>query len=184
MQEEARIRLLKQQNENALRDVIRDYSAYVSTVIRNVGRGSFSECDVEELTADVFVTVWRNADKLKGNRLRPYLGVLARNQALDRLRRLRFTVPLDEIVLTSSSDIAAETEQKLLSETVRSVISGMPESDRDILLRFYFFCQHLPQIAAELQLSESAAKTRLFRARKRLLAELNERGYCNENESV
>ena len=184
MQEEARIRLLKQQNENALREIIRDYSAYVSTIIRNVGRGSFSEYDVEEIAADVFVTVWQNAEKLDGKKLRPYLGVLARNHAVDRLRRLRFTVPLDEITISSGSDIAEETEQKMLSETVRSVIEGMAETDRDILIRFYFYCEHIPQIAASMQLSESAAKTRLFRARKKLLAELNERGYEDENKSV
>ncbi|MBR3419540.1 MAG: sigma-70 family RNA polymerase sigma factor [Oscillospiraceae bacterium] len=184
MQEETLIRLLRQQNENALRDVIRQYSAYVSTVIRNVGRGTFNESDVEEMAADVFAAVWQNADKLNGKRLRPYLGVLARNQAIDCLRRMHFTVPLDEVTLTSGSDIAAETEQKMLSEAVRSVIGGMAENDRDILLRFYFFCEHIPQIAASLQLSETAAKTRLFRARKKLLAELRERGYCYENESV
>lgn len=184
MQEETLIRLLRQQNENALRDVIRQYSAYVSTVIRNVGRGSFNESDVEEIAADVFVAVWQNAERLNGKKLRPYLGVLARNQAIDRLRRLHFTVPLDEVTLTSGSDIAEETEQKMLSETVRSVIGGMEENDRTILLRFYFFCEHIPQIAASLQLSETAAKTRLFRARKKLLAELRERGYCYETESV
>ena len=111
MQEETLIRLLRQQNENALRDVIRQYSAYVSTVIRNVGKGAFNESDVEEMAADVFVAVWQNADKLNGKRLRPYLGVLARNQAIDCLRRMHFTVPLDEVTLTSGSDIAAETEQ-------------------------------------------------------------------------
>ncbi len=184
MQEEARIRLLKQQNESALREIISAYSAYVSTIIRNVGRGSFSGHDVEELTADVFITLWQNADKLENNRLRPYLAVLARNQAIDRLRRLHFTVPLDEITLTSETDIAAEAEQKFLHEAVRSVIDGMQETDRDILLRFYFYCEHLSQIATDLQLSETAAKTRLFRARKKLLAELRERGYCNENEPV
>ena len=183
MHEEARIRLLKQHHENALREIIRDYSAYVSTVIRNVGRGSFSEFDVEEMSADVFVTVWQNADKLNGNKLRPYLGVLARNHAVDRLRRLHYTVPIDEITLTGESDIAEETERKILSETVRSVIDNMTEPDRDILLRFYFCCEHIRQIAESLHLSESAAKTRLFRARKKLLAELKERGYCYEDES-
>ena len=184
MQKEARIRLLKQQNESALREIISSYSAYVSTIIRNVGRGSFTEHDVEELAADVFITLWQNADKTEPDRLRPYLAVLARNQAVDRLRRLHYTVPLDEVTLTSETDIAAETEQKLLRETVRSVIGGMQEADREILLRFYFFCEHLSQIASGLQLSETAAKTRLFRARKKLLAELRERGYCNENEPV
>lgn len=185
MQEEIFIRQLKQQNENALREIIRTYSAYISTIIRNVGRSSFSESDVEELAADVFVTLWQTADKLQNGRLRPYLAVLARNQAVDRLRRLHFTVPIDEITLTSGDDIAEETEQKLLSETVRAVIGSMDAADREILLRFYFCCERIPQIAESMQLTESAAKTRLFRARKKLLAELRERGYCYyESQSV
>ena len=184
MQEETLIRLLKQQNEHALQTLIRTYSAYVSTIIRNVGRGSLSVHDTEEIAADVFLNVWQNAERLRTGALRSYLAVIARNLSVDRLRRLRFTVPIDEIELQSEADLTAETEQKLLAESVRSAIDSLQSADREILLRYYFYCEKLPQIADELSISETAAKTRLFRARKKLLAELTERGYQYEEESV
>ena len=65
MQDKALIRRLKAQDENALKELIAGYSAYVTTIIRNVGRTAFAESDVEELAADVFIAVWEHADDLR-----------------------------------------------------------------------------------------------------------------------
>ena len=86
MQDKALIRRLKAQDENALKELIAGYSAYVTTIIRNVGRTAFAESDVEELAADVFIAVCEHAEDLHGDSLKNYLGVTARHKAINLLR--------------------------------------------------------------------------------------------------
>ena len=76
---------LRRGESQALEAVIRAYSPYVTAVIeyqlgRNAARG-----DVEELSADVFFTLWQWRGRLQTDRLRGWLGATARNAARDFL---------------------------------------------------------------------------------------------------
>ena len=55
---------LKQHDEKALEQIIEQNSRFVASVIFNISKGSLSKEDIEEVTADVFVTLWNNADKV------------------------------------------------------------------------------------------------------------------------
>jgi RNA polymerase sigma-70 factor (ECF subfamily) len=178
------VQLLKQKKDEALEALVDKYSAYVSTVIRNVVGGMLGESDVEEMTADVFISVWKNTGKLVGDTLRAYLAVSARNISIDRLRRLHYTVPIDELEIDDCSDVESATDQKLIAEEFNSVMAELPERDRELLLRFYFYYQKIPQIAAEMNISESSCKTGLHRARNKLKEKMIERGYGYEKESI
>ena len=46
---------LKQQNRRGLERVMKRYTAYVGTILRNVTRGQTTQENLEELTADVFM---------------------------------------------------------------------------------------------------------------------------------
>ncbi len=63
---------------------------------------------------------------------------------------------------------------------VREIVEGMEQVEREIMLRFYFCYQQTPQIAEDMHLTQAAVKTRLHRARKKLLQQLRERGYDYE----
>lgn len=180
MQNKKLVRQLKRQSEKALVLLVQRYSAYVSTVIRNVSLNAITESDVEEIAADVFITIWNNTDKLCADSLDAYLATIARNLTIDRLRRLHHSIPIDEIELDDNTDIERETEKKLLVEELAKALDEMEEENKEILLRFYFYYQHIPDIAKEMQLTESACKTRLHRARKKLKGKLTERGYDSE----
>ncbi|MFR6496732.1 MAG: hypothetical protein ACLUOF_10410 [Ruminococcus sp.] len=54
---------LKHQNRRALERVMRRYTAYVGTILRNITRGQASSEDIEELTADVFPALWHHAHR-------------------------------------------------------------------------------------------------------------------------
>ncbi len=180
MDDEKLVRMLKKKKDEALEALVDKYSAYVSTVVRNVVSGMLGESDVEEITADVFISVWKNTERLCADTLRAYLAAIARNISVDRLRRLHFTVPIDEMEIDDSSDVENSTDNKLIAEEFNSVIGEMSPRDRELLLRFYFYYQKIPQIAAEMDISESACKTGLYRARNRLKEKMVERGYGYE----
>lgn len=185
MRESRLITLLQLQKPKGLQALISTYQAYVGTIIRNITRSSLSEQDVEELTADTFFAVWQTTDKLQAGKVRAYLAAIARNKAKSRLRSLSETIPLEEeAILLETADLEQEVEHTLLSEALQDTITTLSATDRDILIRYYYYYQRIPEIAEELQLSVSAVKVRLHRARKKLKQLLIERGYVYETESL
>ena len=169
MRESRLITLLQLQKPEGLQALISTYQAYVGTIIRNITRSSLSEQDVEELTADTFFAVWQTTDKLQAGKVRAYLAAIARNKAKSRLRSLSETIPLEEeAILLETADLEQEVEHTLLSEALQDTITTLSATDRDVLIRYYYYYQRIPEIAEELQLSVSAVKVRLHRARKKL----------------
>ena len=81
---------LRRRSRAALEEAIRRYTSYVSvTVWRTLSAGgSAPREDVEEVVSDVFLSLWEHAGELHADKdLRPWLGAVARNKAIDRLRR-------------------------------------------------------------------------------------------------
>ncbi|MBR5164201.1 MAG: hypothetical protein IKW87_01390, partial [Ruminococcus sp.] len=150
MEDKKLVRQLRGKDEKALVLLVERYSAYVSTVVRNIVSEVLSESDIEELTADVFIRMWNSSEKLRTETLRPYMAAIARNLAVDRLRSLHFTVELDEIELSDGSDIEYETERRMLADELDRTIGEMEPRNRELLLRFYYYYQKIPQIAAEM----------------------------------
>jgi RNA polymerase sigma-70 factor, ECF subfamily len=70
-----------------------------------------SEGDAEEVLQEVFLTIWRNAGRFDEKRASPitWLGILARNRAIDRLRRAR----LDTAPIEAAFDIALDEPSAL-----------------------------------------------------------------------
>ncbi len=62
MNEAKLIEKLRRKNISALGRIIDMYTPYVSTIIRNALRGYISREDLEELTADSFVSLWEHAE--------------------------------------------------------------------------------------------------------------------------
>ena len=78
--------LLKSGDQDALEWFIDKYSAYVGTVVNSILSSSMTHEDVEEVTADVFVTLWRSAETLIPLNLKGYLSRVARSLSMQRLR--------------------------------------------------------------------------------------------------
>ncbi len=180
MDDEELIKRLQEKDQKALKYFISEYSSYICTIIRSVARSVLNGNDVEELASDVFVAVWNNSTRLQTGKIKPYIAAIARNAAKSRLRSMHMSLPIEDIIITDSSDIESQTDQKIFNDAFNDAINELDENDRDILLRFYYFYQHVDEIAGELEISENAAKVRLHRARRKLGVLLTERGYINE----
>ena len=96
MDEQNLLSRLRHGDEQALAAAITQYSAYVVTVIHNRSRGLLSPEDEDELASSVFFTLWQSCRTVKAGHLRAWLGSVARNKTVDRLRKSRCEVPLDE----------------------------------------------------------------------------------------
>ncbi len=50
------------ENNLDIEKIINDYAGYVYTIIKNSGY-SFNNEDIEEISSDVFLTIWKNKEK-------------------------------------------------------------------------------------------------------------------------
>ena len=151
-------------DQQALEWFIDRYSAYVGTIVNGILQDSMSRADVEEVSADVFVTLWKSAGKLLPLNLKAYLGRVARSLALRKLRERKQELPLNEDILILEEDSLIEK----LDRIVRDAVLSMPQPDREIFLRFYYYCQSVPMIAEKMDMNPSTVKTRLKRGRDKL----------------
>lgn len=175
MDENSALHALYAGDEAALMWFIDRYTAYVATIINNMLLPRLTAADAEEAAADVFLALWKNAPRIKPGGVRAYLGGIARNKARDALRSLREELPLEEDVLSipGPGPDEALTEREL-AERTRRAVELMPEPDREIFLRHYYYCQGVADIALALDMNANTVKTRLRRGRERLRKELAE----------
>ena len=156
-------------DQQALEWFIDRYSAYVGTIVNNILQDSMGQADVEEVTADVFVTLWKSAAKLLPLNLKGYLGRVARSLALQKLRERTQELPLDEDILVLEEDsLIDKLDQETRDRIIREAVLSMPQPDREIFLRFYYYCQTISVIAEKMDMNPSTVKTRLKRGREKL----------------
>lgn len=80
---------LKKHDEKALSKIIEQQSGFVASVIYNTSKGSLTKEDIEEVIADVFVTLWNNAEKVQEGKLKGYLCSIAKTRALNKIKSLK-----------------------------------------------------------------------------------------------
>lgn len=72
-------------DREGLKEIYKEYMPYVFSVIYRVVE---SHADAEDITADFFIKLWTNSDKyIKGSAHKAYLATIARNMAVDFLRK-------------------------------------------------------------------------------------------------
>ena len=163
------LKLLQAGDQQALEWFIDRYSNYVGTVVNSVLQGSMSQADVEEVTADVFVTLWKNAERLVPLNIKGYLSRVSRSLAMRKLRERKQELSMDEDILILEEDSLIERlDRKQRDELVREAVLSMPQPDKEIFLRFYYYCQSISIIAEKMGMNQSTVKTRLKRGREKL----------------
>ena len=175
MDERKLVQKLNRHSRGALDQAVSRYTPYVGAVLLRALAGRACREDVEELCTDVFVALWAHADTLDPEQgLRPWLAAVARNKATDWLRRSRPGVPIPEDAPDPSPGPEELAQRRDQSARLWAAVDALDEPDRTLFLRYYYEEDKLKTIAAELGLSETAAKQRLFRGRKALRAALQE----------
>lgn len=186
MNEAKLVRDLKRRQRGALDRAIDRYGSYVGAVARSVLGSRATREDLEEIVSDAFLALWRVSERLDETRggLKGYLSAIARNLAVDRLRRTRPEQPLPEGDLLAA-DEEQGPEQTVLrreqAQALRMVLEELPADDRDIFVRFYYYRQTVREIAETLRMNESTVKARLARGRLKLRDKLTKEadGYAH-----
>jgi RNA polymerase sigma factor (sigma-70 family) len=135
-----------------------DVYAYVATLLGDRGAA-------EDVTAQAFERAWRKRRAFDADRGSPraWLFGIARNAALDELRRRRrAAVPAAETPEVAGLDDDAETA--IRRAVVRTALAGLEARDRELIaLKFHGGLSNA-ELARLLGTSESNVGTRLHRA--------------------
>ncbi len=179
MTEEELVRSLRRGSLSALEELIDRYTPYVSSVASRILRGRRD--DVEELTADVFLTAWDNRDKLRPGQVKGYLGAITRNRAFNRLRSTHKDLPLEDDVLILETDGPdRELDRRETARIVNAALSQLDRPHRELFVRHYYYGQSVQEAALAMGLNLSTAKTWLRRGRETLKSYLRKEGYGDE----
>jgi RNA polymerase sigma-70 factor (ECF subfamily) len=155
--------------------VERHQNAVIGTVAKMLG----SPNDAEDIAQQVFLRIWRHASKYRPDaKFTTYLFTITRNLVFNETRRRgrKKEVSADEREENSHQTIEASPDRQPdaellhaeLQAAVDAAIAALPESQRmAVVLRRYEQLSY-EEIAAVLELSVSAVKSLLFRARSSL----------------
>ena len=165
-------------DQSALGRVMEKYAAYVGTIVWNIVRDRLTRADAEEIVSDVFLILWRSADKVYPGRLKGYLSVMARRRSINALRRAgQYAPPEDDELPITAPGPEDAVLRRAEYEALRQTVDALPEPDRTIFIRHYYFCQKTAEIASALGMNVNTVKKKLSRSRERLRRALAEGGY-------
>ncbi len=133
----ALISAIRSGNQDAMAQLYDRYSSVVySVALRVLGETSAAE----DVLQEIFMQLWRNPgsfDSGRGN-LAPWLAVIARNRAVDMLRKRRPQTEMTETVVSVEPDMAGDADRGRTVEKVRAVLKEMPAQQRSALEMAYF----------------------------------------------
>ena len=149
-----------QRDENAMEEIFRRYSGAVYSVALRVLR---DRGQAEDVLQEVFLQLWRHPVAFAQQRgsLGGWLVVVARNRAIDLLRRRKLTDPVEEGALASSLNVADEAERNTTMQKVRQAIAGLPDEQRKTLELAYFEGLSHTEIASRTGDPLGTVKTRI-----------------------
>lgn len=146
------------------------YETYAKDVYRFAYWLAGDGAEAEDITSETFVRAWAHNSRIRTVTLKAYLFTIARNVFLERLRKHKRQVGLEDIYPDPSPGPERQSEINANLHQIRRILQTLPEIDRSA---FILRVQHqLPyaEIARALEISLSSAKVKVHRVRKKLLA--------------
>jgi len=147
-------------DEQAMAELYDRYSAVVySVALRVLGDTGAAE----DILQEIFMQLWRNPglfDASRGN-LAPWLAVIARNRAIDALRKRRPESDIANVVLSVEPDMAGDAERAIAMTKVRGVLADMPSAQRSMLEMAYFEGLSHSEISSKTGEPLGTVKTRI-----------------------
>lgn len=156
------------------------FTRHQTPVFRFVLRLVRNEAVAEDLIADVFLDVWRQAGKFEGrSTVSTWLLSIARFKALSSLRR-KSTAELDDETAGAIADQSDDPEIALAKKdkgaAMRACLTKLSAEHREIIDLIYYHEKSVDEVATIIGIPAATVKTRMFYARRKLSELLKERG--------
>ncbi len=168
MNESELIRQVQNGNSNAFRYLV---ARYQKLIVHIIGRIIQNQEDLEDVCQEVFIKVFRNINRFKGDaKLSTWLASIAYNTSLDYLKKYRkkeldFT---DKLKQVGGDDPGSSQilEKKDLHRYIREQIELLPLHYRSVITLFYLEEFNYKEIEKITGFPEGTVKSYLHRARQ------------------
>ena len=159
-----------QGKENALRTL---YDRFGNLVFRNACQVLGSVSEAEDATQEVFVQIWRTADRYDPSRAKliTWVMLISRRMLIDRLRRRMVrpkTMSLDEALHDVASPTHQDQDIREGSAAIRKRMSELPELQREVIERVYLQGYSIREVAEQRNMPAGTIKSALSRGLARL----------------
>lgn len=144
---------------------------YVSRVLHYSQRLLRDTAEAEDVTQEVFLRLWQNAEKLErsqSGRIGMWLFRVAHNLCIDRLRITRRYTDDAEEPVTESQRPSAMLERRQTAASVHKLLEELPERQRAAILLSHFEGLGNEEIGGVMGVGVEAVESLLSRGRKRL----------------
>ena len=145
------------------------YERYAPAVRRFALFLSGDAAMADDITSETFVRAWTSTGEIRESTVKAYLFTVARNLYRDMLRRERRLSELDEAIPDTRPGLALRVEQSSELATVFVAMRQLSEVDRTALLMRASEEMTYEDIAQTLELPLSTVKTKVHRARLKLM---------------
>ncbi len=163
-----------------MEELVKDYINYVKAIIKN-SYIKLPEEDNEEIIVDVFLSFWKNKDKLDINKkTSPYIASITNNLLKKKCRNLKvISSNIDDYMdkIFDDSDIETDYFQSEINKEIINLLDKLKKEDKDIFILYYYENRKIKEISLHLNMSEEKVKSKLFRTRKRIREMLKKGGY-------
>jgi RNA polymerase sigma-70 factor (ECF subfamily) len=147
-------------DRQAMGELYDRYSSLIYSVALRVLSDSGA---AEDILQEVFMQLWRRPaafDAARGS-LPAWLAVIARNRAIDAIRKRKPEANIEDVIVSVEPDLAGEAERKRAAEQIRRTLDQMPDLQRSALeMAFFEGLTHL-EIAAKTGTPLGTIKTRI-----------------------
>ena len=184
MDDDKIIDLYWQRNEMAIMETEKKFGTYLTKIAENI-LGDHE--DSMESVNDTYLSAWRTIPPQKPVYLSAYLAKLTRRISISMLRKhtsqkrkpTEYSISLSELeeCIPDGNDPEKETNAKMLVESINCFLKELPDDERNLFLLRYFFANSVRESAKKLGMSDSKAKSMLYRKRIKLKTQLEQEGY-------
>lgn len=184
MEDETIVSLYWDRDERAIAETETKYDRYLTKIAYNILN---NHEDSRESVNDTYLAAWNSMPPHKPSVLSTYLAKITRRLSIDifrgRNRQKRqgseYALSLNELGDCVSGGNTTEeiVNVKLLADAIGIYLRTLPEEARNAFIGRYYFLDPLKEVAAYCGMTESKAKSLLYRTRLGLKEYLTKEGF-------
>ena len=184
MRDDEIVTLYWKRDERAIKETKNEYGRYLFKIANNILADLE---DSRESVNDTYLAAWNSIPPQRPSVLSTYLGKLTRRISIDLFRKKNrekrraseYALSLNELeeCIPGGSMPEDEVEVKLLAKSINDFLRMQPEEARNLFVGRYYFLDSLKDVARYCGMSESKAKSILFRTRCSLKTHLEQEGF-------
>ncbi len=185
MTDETIVRLYWERSEDAIRETENAYGRYFHAIAYGILRDGE---DAREVVNDTYLKAWNTIPPKRPSPLKAFLGRITRQLSLNRLEQEtaqkrgggQYRLALDELeeCIPAKSGDGEWADRMALTGLLNRFLRSLPEEQRYVFIRRYWYLEPVSEIAAAAGAGESKVKSQLARMRAKLRRQLEKEGFA------